>query len=354
MQVNRTALSNALRELARITPSKPSMPILSHVLVQAVGGVLTLRATDVNTTLTAELEADGDLAACCIPLKPLAAMCKLESKRDTGTVAIDLDDTTATVIVDGVTSKLPTLPADDFPQDANAPFQLVGVWPERPFAEAINHVLPAASNDATRPHLCCVALVGDTAVATDGHRLHTAKLPAATPEPLLLPVPAASALCHILTGDDAVVIAKADKRLKLRVRGWTLETRLVDAEFPPYEQVIPRSSEVHLSVDTAQLTRAFKRLAGVSLGRGVRVAVNGSIELSASDPGHGESRLTVTLLENDHVGDDDLVLGVNPAYVIDALGKDARPVRLNLGGCLDPLVVRHDDGRLAVVMPMRV
>jgi DNA polymerase III sliding clamp (beta) subunit (PCNA family) len=61
----------------------------------------------------------------------------------------------------------------------------------------------------------------------------------------------------------------------------------------------------------------------------------------------------VVPLENDHVGED-LVLGVAPAYLIDALGKDVRPVRLNLGGALDPLVVRHDDGRLAVVMPMRV
>jgi len=174
------------------------------------------------------------------------------------------------------------------------------------------------------------------------------------PEKLLLPIPAVTAMTRILTGDDqVVVVARSDKRLVLRVRGWTLETRLVEAEFPPFEQVIPRSSTNHLSVDAAQFTRALKRLAAMSPGHGVRVVVNGIIELGLDDPEKGETKVTVMPLENDHVGDD-LVLGVAPAYLIDALGKDARPVSIGLGGCLDPLVVRHEDGRTAIVMPLRV
>ena len=43
-----------------------------------------------------------------------------------------------------------------------------------------------------------------------------------------------------------------------------------------------------------------------------------------------------------------------PAYLIDALGKDKAPVRIGVGGALDPFVVSHADGRLAVVMPLRV
>jgi len=353
MKIAKTALSSALRELVRVAPAKPSMPILSHVLVHAVGGTLILRASDAETALTAELPCEGDLAPICLPLKPLAAMTKPESKRDTGTVTIDMDDMIATVIVDGAISKLPVLPADDFPGETDEPGYLIGVWPERRFADAINHVLPAASHDPTRPHLCCVALIADVAVAVDGHRMHTAHLPVATPEKLLLPVPAASAISRILTGDDAIVIVKADKLIKLRIRGWTLETKLVEAEFPPFEQVIPRSSTNHLSVDAGLLTRALKRLAAMSPGHGVRVVVNGIIELGLDDPEKGEMKVTVVPFENDHVGAD-LVLGVAPAYLIDALGKESRPVSIGLGGALDPFVVSHDDGRLAVVMPMRV
>ncbi len=354
MQTLKQELSTALRELVRVAPNKPSVPILAHVVLRAAGGTLTLRSTDIDTHLTAELPCDGDLAPICLPVKSLAALARPESsKKDAGVVTIDLDGMIATVVVDGVTSKLATLPADDFPATSDAEWTLTGVWPEKPLAAAIAHVLPAVSADITRPHLCCVALVDGTAVTTDGHRLHTARLGVPTSEPLLLPVPAASALSRILTGDDAVVVVRTDTRLKIRVRGWTLETKLVDAEFPPFEQVIPRQSTIHMTVEAVQFGQALKRLTALSANRGVRVTVNGAIELGLSDPEQGEATVTVSTLENDHVGED-LVIGLNPAYVLDALGKTNRPVRLALGGCLDPLLLTHDDGRLAVVMPMRV
>jgi DNA polymerase-3 subunit beta len=353
MQVNRTDLFTVLRELARVAPARPHLPILAYAIATATNGTLTLRATDLDTHLTAELPCDGDLPPTCLPLKPLAALAKPESRKDAGVVSIDLDGMVATVVVDGVTSKLACLPAEDFPAISPAEWTLAGVWAEKPLAEAIAHVLPAASGDFTRPHLCCVALIDGTAVTTDGHRLHAANLPAPTAEPILLPIPAATTLGRILTGGDSVVVVRADDRLKLRVRGYTLETKLVDAAFPPFEQVIPRQSAIHLTVDAARLGHALRRLTALSPDRGVRVTVNGAIELGLDDPERGEAKVTIAALENDHVGED-LVIGVNPAYVLDALGKTKRPVHLALGGCLDPLLLTHDDGRLAVVMPVRV
>jgi DNA polymerase III subunit beta len=183
MKITKIALSAALRELARVAPAKPAVPILSHVLVEATNGILTLRATDMDRDLSTTLSVEGDLAPTCLPLKALLALAKPESRKDTGLVDIDAADATATIIVDDTTSKLSTLPAGDFPEAMSTDdLSLVALWPATELHDALAYVLPAANDDVTRPHLCGVNLSDNRAKATDGHRLHIAALPTAIPE----------------------------------------------------------------------------------------------------------------------------------------------------------------------------
>lgn len=352
MRINKRALHEALSILVRVIDKKSTVAALQHLKLAAYQGTVSLTATNLEQTVSCEIPGEGELTVC-LPARILSKIVKPESKKDDGFVDISIVDNTAVVNVDGITTKL--IPADvqDFPQGQEQEWNLVALWPSKPLIESLEFVLPAASNDETRPHICCVSLNENQIATTDGHRLHCSLTPSPLTEQLLLPVPSAQILQHILKNAEHVVIAKSEDRLKMKVGPWTLETKLTDAVFPPVDQVVPKTHAVSLSVDSKAFSKALKRIGALSNSRGVKMVVNGAITLESSDPDVGEVSVQVQPLENDHCGED-IVAGFNMAYLLDAIGKDADKVQIQMNGPLDPLRIDLEGGRVGVVMPMRV
>lgn len=356
MKVNRTALSTALRDLVRLVPSRPHIPILSNVRLTSKNRVLAITATDVDTFLTAAIPCEGDIDVC-VPAKTLSAVVKPEGKP----VAVEvveiepLSDTTVSVAVDGFSTRLAALPPDDFPVPPPIDeISLVAVWPAAELRAALAYVLPAVSNDLTRPHLCGVCLRDNLAAATDGHRLHAAPLPVSLVQPIFLHTSAAIALERTLAAADHVVLARHENVLSVRCGQWALVTHLKSDEFPPVDQVVPAliSMPTRIEVEPKVLAKALGRVARVSSSRLVKVTVNGVVTLSTSDIDLGDAETVVPVLSNSHSGED-LITGYNAAYLTDAIA-DTKAVTLSMGRCLDPLRVDSDGGRIAVVGPVRV
>jgi len=355
MKINRRALHGALTILNKVADHKSALAALHHVKIAAARGTVTVTTTNLDQTLEVELPGEGELTIC-LPAKVLASLVKPQSKDDGGDVIFEvLDENTVIVRTDGIRTHLATFPVEGFPAVNDDEFNLVALWPTRPLREALAFTLPCVSDDQTRPHICCLALTDDRVAATDGHRLQFGPAPTELPEPLLLPVPTARVLQQLLKTADQVVIARTDDAVKMRVGGYTLTSKLVLAEFPPVDQVIPRTFDHEVTVDAQAFARAVKRLSALTNGSrtGVRMVVNGVIELSSSDPDVGEAKVVVEPIENTHEGDD-FVAGFNIGYLLDAIGKSKGQVSLKLAGRLDPLRVDHEDGRLGVVMPMRL
>jgi len=353
MRTNRKGMHQALQLLTKVVDHKSAVQIIRCVKLQAKDGVFKLTATDLERTLTTELACEGELTTC-LPAKLLCKLVKPQGKNDDSNVEIEaVGDDIVVIRADDVTTKLASKPAEDFPASKDRDWNLVALWPTKPLAEALDYVLPAASTDETRPHICGVQL--DTTgkiVATDGRRLHMTDLPSPLAEDLLLTTAAAQTLRHILKDADQVVIARDEDRVKVRAGQWTLETTAVKAEFPPYEQVVPKSPQTTVTVDGKAFSRALKRLDILSSRPGVKMVINGVIELSSSDPEIGEASVVVTPIENDHTGDD-LIIGFNLAYLVEAIGRKDQTARLRFDGRLDPLRIDRDQDT-AVVMPMRI
>jgi DNA polymerase-3 subunit beta len=357
MKVNRSALSAALKMLVRVPPNKPTMPILGNVHLLTRNGQLELTTTDIDVTLTATLPAEGDLDVL-LPVKLLNQLVKPEGK-GSANEAVDvtpLSESIVGVTVDGLTSKLASMPVGEFPttppQDG---LSLVALWPAAELRAALTYALPAVSNDATRPHLHGVHLEYARVASTDGHRLHTAALPSSIAEPLFVSSAAAQSLERVLSNCDQVVLARNDKHLVVRCGSWTLSAKIEAVDFPTVDQVIPALDRqaIHLEVDGKVLAKALDRVTKLSSNKAVKVSVNGAVTLSTSDYELGEAETVVSTLTNDHSGPD-LVTGFCATYIADALGGETGLARLSLGAPLDPLRVDLDGGRTAVVMPMRV
>jgi DNA polymerase III subunit beta len=354
MKTQKRPLHSALQILNKVVDNKSSLQALSYVKLAATRGTVTLTATNMDQRLTTEIPGEGELIVC-VPAKTFMSLVKPENKKDDGEVEITvLDETTVIVTVDNFKTHMTTIPVEDFPEENTDDFNLLALWPAKPLLESLTHVLPAASNDPTRPHICCVSLEDERICCTDGHRLHTAKLPTQLSSQILIPVPAAKTLQRVLKNADSVVIARSEDRLKIRAGQFTLETKLVDATFPPVDQVIPTRHETKLIVDAVKFANAVKRVGMVSKSRGVRLTVNGAIEVSSSDE-DCEANVVVTPIENNHLADSpDLTLGVASGYVLDAIGKEKGEAILEFGGPLDPVLLRHGEDRLSVVMPTRL
>jgi len=356
MRVDRLALYEALRELVRVTAPRAPLPILSEVLIYAAGDKLSLTATDLTQTLTCELCAHGDLTAC-LPVKLLADLTKVDRKRDGGEVSIEpLGKNQVTIQIGVAATRLTGFDPQSFPgRSDELDWSLLGLWPANELLKALRFVLPAASRDSTRRHLCGVYFDEGNLVATDGHRLHLAPLPAAVSSAMLVPASSAATITRLLLKGDHVILARTKDRVRVRVGGWQLETKLVDAVFPPYKHVIRDhdSQPIRVTAEITRIAQALKQLARLS--ENTKARVNGAIKLSASAIGPTEAslELVIPVIESNHLGDD-LVIGFGNRYLMEAVVVERGTVQMGFAGSLDAVRVDLSGGRVAVIMPVRL
>jgi len=229
------------------------------------------------------------------------------------------------------------------------------MWPSAPLKDALGFVLPAASSDASRPHLCTVLLQADDAVTTDGHRLHLAPLPAPVPQPLLLLAPAASTLTHMLAQGEQAILAQAGEVLRIKVGNWQLDTKLSDRKFPPYHQVVPNmeAQPTHVRLQAKLLSKALTRVSRLTRDKRLKLRVNGSITMTTWESEQGAAELEVPVINSNHEGDD-LHIGFDSPYLAQAVPKGTEELSLSFSDPLAPLRMDLDGGKVAVVMPLRL
>ena len=134
-----------------------------------------------------------------------------------------------------------------------------------------------------------------------------------------------------------------------------IAVKLIDAQFPPYEQVIPKDHKKVITVDRVKFIDGLRRAQLMSSEtRGVKVAATkDGITITSDNPDLGEVREE---LEAEYKGDA-IAIGFNPKYVVELLGQmQSDQITISLGGELDPGLIHPlaGDQYLGVVMPMRI
>jgi len=200
-------------------------------------------------------------------------------------------------------------------------------------------------------------------VATDGHRLALVdrEVPgdlSALANGVIIPRKGLAELKRLLDEDDAeeVEIGFEGSSGLARKGDVTLVMRLIEGEFPNYQQVIPSEVAVQLVVPTDQLIQALRRVVLLSSERSRAVKLElteGQLVVSSNNPDLGDAS---DELDVEYTGDG-VRMGFNARYLLDALGAlHAKEVRLGMQNDLSPaqITATNDDDCLAVVMPMRL
>lgn len=365
MIVNKTDLCRAMTQLAKVVDRWSTLPILGCVRMEAVGGTLTLRTTNLHNELSFLVPcSSADLGPVAVEARALLESSKCKAK-DKALLTLAVVEDTLHIEEEGKSCSLRTFDVKSFPGPLGGrgrEFSSIGSVRVGELSGALSWVGPAICQDEARRHISTVMINGSSAVATNGHCLHRAPLEISglTREASIRRT-AIVALVRAIKGEDASTIVEvrateagktSDGIFMFQTSTWELRTKLVDAQFPPYRQVIPEKSTSRLLVDRVALLDAVKRCA-MGDGKGERLTVNGVLKI-ASDDGDGRTAsATVTTLENSHVGED-LEIGFNPDLLLLAISdKRDKNVVLGFNGPLDPLRVDASD-RVAVVMPMRL
>jgi DNA polymerase-3 subunit beta len=357
---DRDALSEALQTVQRGVSSRPGIPALTGVLLEASdGGALTLTTTDLE--VSARLTIDVQVSEPGTALVPARLLADTVKSLSDAPVEFDADQSQARIRCAAYEGALRLLPAEDFPA-LQAPSGTRVTCEAPRFAEAVAQVSRAASRDEARPVLTGVLLEvsreGVTLVATDSYRLAVRDLIATAAGEARAIVPeralseAGRAAQALEKGEVEVMLDES--QIAFRVGALTLTSRLIEGEFPNYRQLLPERYENRLTVSRQQLIDAVRRVGLLARDTSpVRMEFNAlGVKLSSSSPDLGQA---VEAVEARYEGED-ITAAFNPGYLADGLAAAAgESVRLEVRDGLKPGVIRGESDEFTyLVMPVRL
>lgn len=357
---DRDALSEALQTVQRGVSSRPGIPALTGVLIEAAdGGELTLITTDLE--VSAKLTISVQVSESGIALVPARLLGDTVKSLSNAPVDVETDQSQVRIRCAAYEGTLRLLPAEDFPglQEPNGTTVTAEAGA---FAEAIGQVGRGASRDEARPVLTGVLLEvsreGVVMVATDSYRLAVRDLVATASgeAKAIVPERAMSEAGRAAAADEksTVQIFIDESQVSFRIGTLTLTSRLIEGEFPNYRQLLPETSESRLTVSRQQLLDAVRRVGLLARDTTpVRLEFNAlGVKLSSSSPDLGQAVETV---EARYEGED-LTVAFNPQYLADGLtAATGETVRLDVRDGLKPGVVHGEGDEFTyLVMPVRL
>jgi len=328
--------SDLLRELQLfqgIVERNNTIPVLANVLMEAEGEELRFLATDLQVALRSRCQASVSKSGkLTLPAKKLFEIIRVLPETE---VRIEQDKSGVKVAADRFDSRIQTMSPEDFPTLPRATGNTTLSLPAGLLGQMIARTQFATTSDDTRYFLNGVLLVATAGqfslVATDGHRLSLvqAKLDGDGPAEeirVILPKKTVLELARLLLDVDGdIQYERQENHLFFTVGGRVLISRMIEAQFPAYERVVPKGTDKVVEFERERLANALKRVGLLSpeRSRAVKFSIEpGKVEVSSSSPELGEAKETILV---DEYQGSPIQIGFNGQYVLqflDVVGTD--------------------------------
>ena len=349
---NSQELSAELRLLTKIVPSKPSIPILSHVLLTA-DDALRLYATDLeiglSTTCHCRIDATGTLAL------PLAKLASIVEQLPDADVTIAIDGKQAKITSGAYKSRLQALPADEFPAlpAVEGASHSLDARAFRAMIDRTRYAI-AASGDRYTLQGALLTLAGPVAAmcATDSKRLAlTTMTRAGADASVVIPMMTLDVLSSQHGAED-IELTVGENHLFFAQGARLLVSRMIDAKFPNYERVIPRANDKTATVNRAALAAVLRRV-GLASEQNLAVTLmfaDGSLLVSSRSAEFGEAEEPLAIgWESDA-----LTLSINWRYLLDFLeAARGETVTLAMKDAASPILASDGEDFINVIMGLR-
>ncbi|OGS28246.1 MAG: DNA polymerase III subunit beta [Elusimicrobia bacterium RIFOXYB2_FULL_48_7] len=374
IKVSKENLLRGIQIVETAVSSKTTLPVLSNFLVEATldknstgagdTGEIKLISTDleiaVSCYISGKIKQAGGIT---IPAKRFGSIVKELPEQE---IEIKTDDKNQVDIKAGKSHfVLSGTPKEDFPALPEFSEEKAMTIETKLLKEIIKKTSFAISTDETRYVLTGLYFIIEQntirAVATDGRRLaYICRKGISNKSSMkaIIPNKAINEISRLFSIEDneEVKISFTENQASFKIKDITLVSRLVDGEFPNYEQVIPKKYLHKIAIDSKSLLSATKQIALLTQEKGGAVKFTygkNALRISAQVQGLGSGEVDMDI---PYTGPS-LDIAFNPGYVIDILRNiNEESVEFQMNGSIDACVLKSakDDDYICVVMPMRI
>ncbi|MGE0267815.1 MAG: DNA polymerase III subunit beta [Candidatus Omnitrophota bacterium] len=359
-KVTKENLLHGIQTVQNVVSNKITLPILSNILLETKNNILQFNATDLDIGISCEIPVEThEEGAITVPAKRFSDIIK---ELPSGDILINTKKNNQ-IDIEGTNYrfKLIGLPKDEFPKFPefnNKENVQIGQFI---FKEMLKLTSFAVSHEESRYVLNGVLLEINgnlmRIVATDGRRL--AKIERKINSTLkkdvnvIIPIKAIQEINRNLTDDGDLSLVVGANQVLFNIDGTLIATRIIEGEFPNYNQVIPKPIENRIVMKTQELLASIRRANLLSTPdfQAVKFEIfSDKMVVSKSTPDIGESREEITV---EYKGSE-MVVGFNPQFLIDFLKNiNEEKIYMELLGVDKPAVMRMDD-YLYLALPMRI
>ncbi|MDA8234326.1 MAG: DNA polymerase III subunit beta [Clostridia bacterium] len=356
-------LVNGVQIVQRAVSSKNTLPILSGILIKTEGDTLKLTATDLEIGIECRIPVTViEEGSVVLPARYLGDI--VRRLPDTKIEIITNQENFSTAIKYGKSEfTIHGLAAEDFPLLPDIQGQQSFSIKADLFINMIKQVVFATSVNSNRPIFTGALLTVENddliMVATDTHRVAFCRsLTNGVNSQLNVIIPGKSLneISRIMNNDDdEIKMTITDNQILFEGEGICLISRLIEGQFPNYQQVLPQGYKSKVKINTRELIEAAERAAllardGSSVIKLEIKADKLMISSNTPDIGRAYEEINVNL-----VGED-IQIAFNSKYLLDALKViDTEEIYLELNGPLSPGVLKpvNNDNYIYLILPIR-
>ena len=368
--VFRQVLVVALGHMQSIIEKRNTLPILSNVKIDA-GADLTLTATNVDLELVEHVAADVlHNGSITIPVQSLYDF--VRKLPEDSEIKFKLSDAGEFIASSGRSVfKFQTMPADNFPTMVAPSAVVKFTMNTDDLSRLVNQTKFAIPTDDVRYHLGGIYFHLDgkklTAVATDSQRLALCSMPAPAGTEgmpsVILPRRLVSEISNLLSDVkvDDVTIELSDTKVRFTIGNAVLISKLVDAQYPNYKIVIPKSNEKIATLPTKQFVHAIDLVSAAGNDKVKPVQLTFSMNkmvASASSREDGNAVAGSEEVDIEYNSDDQFSVSFNLRFLLDIANQvGGEKIQLAMQDALSPTLIKSaakDTDSMFILMPMRI
>jgi DNA polymerase-3 subunit beta len=360
-------LARGLQVVSRAVPSRSTLPVLNNVLLRTEDGGLKLTATNLEIGMTywvpGKIDVGGSTTTPARLFTDIVAGLPANE-----VVCLELQAQETLHIQAGpFETRVKGIDAEEFPAIPTAGDKPTTRIAQKLLREALGEVTFAAATDEARPILTGVLAKFEgttlTLAAADNYRIAVRTIDVLDPvedTSVVIPARSLEALGRVLSDTDEpvqLVLSPARNQILFHIDGVDLVSRLIDGQFPNYQQVMPKSWTTKAIVDRDRLLQAV-RLASFIVSNTANIvklhigreAAAGLTVTSAADIGDNQGEIDA------QVEGDGTTIAFNARYLIEVLANvPVDQFSLELNGPLSPGVFRPVGAEqyVHVVMPVK-
>jgi DNA polymerase III subunit beta len=356
-------LKSGLATVGRIISPNNTLPILNNILIKTENGLLKISSTNlevaISTSVRCKTEEEGEVTVLAKTIADLVN--NLPNKN----ITLETSPTQVSLETENYHTSLKTLPSEEFPLIPQVESREIISLDAAELKKAIDQVVFAASTNQTQPEISGIlfSIKGNTLkiVATDRYRLAERKVKlnkeVVHSQDVIVPHKTTLELSRIIAGNKGSVdMVLNDTQISFTLDQTQIISRLIDGQYPDYEQIIPQEFTTTVSTDKHAFVNAL-RAGGIFSQNSSSIRLEyspekGTMTIIAESSELGKS---VVNLPSSVTGGEGFII-LNFRYVLDCLSAIETPtvvVKITNDSSPSLILPEGEDNYIYLVMPIK-